>query len=182
MRIPYIEQKAEAILHSTNCYSLPVNVSKCASQLNIIVNDIDLSAEVSGFFTIKGGDPQIGVNLKHPQNRKRFTIAHEIGHFILHKDEGVLFVDKFNVPLFRDTISSSGEIQREKEANSFAAALLMPEKLIDQEIEKFYNEENHDKELIDYLHKKFAVSKNAMTFRLINLEKIDIGYKDSLEL
>lgn len=179
--MPYIEQKAVSLLHESGCFELPVDVKKCAKFFNIDLKPIALSDEVSGYFIVKDTKPQIGYNSSHGKNRVRFTIAHEIGHFILHKDENDFFIDKFNVPLFRDTTSSSGEIQREKEANSFAAALLMPEGLINEEINNYFEGAPQNKDLINFLAEKFEVSKNAMTYRLMNLDLLDLGYKNSIE-
>ena len=72
----------------------------------------------------------------------RFTIAHELAHYILHTKETKLFVDK--QVLYRDGKSSTGEILQEREANAFAASLIMPGKLITEEVEKLKHE-NKDK-------------------------------------
>jgi len=61
-----------------------------------------------------------------------FTIAHEIGHFILHHGESDLFIDTTYVA-FRDSESTKGENRAEIQANQFAAALLMPALFIEQE-------------------------------------------------
>lgn len=60
------------------------------------------------------GNPLIIINSKMSADRKRFTIAHELGHILLHE-----CVDTF-VPDCRD---------KEKEANTFASELLYPESL-----------------------------------------------------
>lgn len=75
------------------------------------------------------GKGTIGFNPTESKTRQRFTIAHELGHFELHKQDSGLFVDKEFKMLFRDQNSSSGEIRKEQEANAFAAAILMPENI-----------------------------------------------------
>jgi len=62
-------------------------------------------------------------NDPHPLVRQRFSIAHEIGHFILHQKQGQLFIDKTYKVFLRDQLSSSGENIQEIQANQFAAAL-----------------------------------------------------------
>ena len=66
----------------------------------------------------------IGVNEDHHSNRQRFSIAHEIAHFVLH--HGDTYIDKGYRVHFRDLESGSGTKREEMEANAFAAALLMP--------------------------------------------------------
>ncbi len=92
----------------------------------------------------------IYVNVHHHKNRQRFTIAHEIAHFILHKDKiGNGIQDDV---LFRSNLTN----QLEKEANLFAADLLMPLNLI---------EESSTSD-IEELAEKFKVSPQAMAIKL----------------
>lgn len=67
----------------------------------------------------------IFVNKNDGEQRKRFTIAHELGHFFLHED------NKLKVSY------RGGQSHEETEANRFAAELLMPEDLVKQEYQKF---------------------------------------------
>ena len=53
-----------------------------------------LGDDVSGLLSIENGVGTIGYNQTEPKVRKRFTIAHELGHFELHRDKSDLFVDK----------------------------------------------------------------------------------------
>ena len=71
----------------------------------------------------------IYVNADHSIQRRRFTIAHELGHFFLHKPK---IIDERNrVRLdFRGVHSSNKEIQ----ANYFASELLMPKTEVDKYI------------------------------------------------
>lgn len=73
---------------------------------------------------------EVAVSSRFAGDVQRFTLAHELGHFVLHADTG----------LHRDrAIDSSGRRRRsnpqEREADHFAAAFLMPEKLVRQEFE-----------------------------------------------
>jgi Zn-dependent peptidase ImmA (M78 family) len=114
------------------------------------------------------GRALIIINKDHPENRQRFTSAHELGHFVL-KHKGRFFVDKGTV-IYRDNQSSTGEIEEERDANKFAAELLMPEKFIRRDVKKPINV--GDVRDIDKLAKKYKVSVQAMTYRLTNLQLI----------
>jgi len=140
-----------------------INVNKVAKDLGVTVVEHDFSDDMSGVFVREGDSLFIGVNENHPPTRKRFTIAHEIGHFLLHAED-VIHHDNFDlespsVVLYRsEGINSSAEV----EANAFAAELLMPEQMIDECIEE-------GKTSIEGLAKAFNVSIDAMRYRLINL-------------
>lgn len=118
------------------------------------------------------GEPLIGYNQTESEVRQRFTIAHELGHLFLHNN-GVLdgvYVDRsaeYTIE-FRNEVSSSGEVRKEREANAFAAALLMPKSLLLEEIEQHHLNLADDDSLI-VLAKKFNVSVSAMAYRLLNL-------------
>ena len=94
----------------------------------------------------------IYVNKAHHLNRQRFTIAHEIAHYVLHQDMiGDAIVD--------DALYRSGLINKvEIEANNFAADILMPWHLIDEAMKSTSD--------IEELAKMFKVSSSAMAIRL----------------
>ena len=56
-----------------------------------------------------------------PENEKTFVLAHELGHMLLHKKTNALFLD---------TRTQLKTYRYEKEANTFAAELLIPDSLI----------------------------------------------------
>lgn len=141
-----------------------IRVLRIAEYLGVDVRSANLERDISGLFVVKDNKPYIRYSEHESKERKRFTIAHELGHFVLHKDIS-LFVDKKGEVLYRDSNSRTGEIIREREANAFAASLLMPKKFIKDEIQNIPK----DKDLIACLSKKFDISTQAMTYRLINL-------------
>lgn len=168
----YIETKAEQILKQQGFFEAGFDVIALAKQLNVDVVPENLNDDISGLFVRINDRPVISYNKgEKNQARRRFTIAHELGHFILHSDKP-LFIDKTPKVMFRNSASSSGEQLQEREANHFAAALLMPKTLLKLEIENTAITNNINP--IDYLAKKFIVSEQAMTFRLANLG-YDIG-------
>lgn len=106
--------------------------------------------------------------------RQRFTIAHEIGHFLLHNPDDVVY---------RDVIENYNNLIdriREREANGFAAELLMPESLLSKTINAYLDEKNWDYSLdniqfetfLTDISNKLNVSKSSLEFRLKNLEVI----------
>lgn len=106
----------------------------------------------------RGGDSgfAIYVNAKHSDVRRRFTIAHEIAHFVLHRD---LIGDGITEDaLYRSGLSDAVE----REANGLAAEILMPRHLIRAWFAKGLR---NPAELADM----FEVSVQAMEYRLNNL-------------
>jgi|SRR5690625_1366218 len=162
-----IEKTAQKLLIECNQNEPPINVFNIAECIGINVIDKDFGDQVSGVIVIKDGKAKIGFNSNHVEERIRFTIAHEIGHFILHRSQMDFFIDNTYYAL-RDDNSSKGEFKMEREANGFAAALLMPKKLIIEEIKKI-NFDIADENSLNILSKKFKVSTQAMSFRLANL-------------
>jgi Zn-dependent peptidase ImmA (M78 family) len=166
-----IERKALDILEQVRIYSFPIDLEKIASYLNIkIVYDV-LDDDVSGFLMAEGTRKATAViNNTHHVNRQRFTIAHEIGHFMLHVDspnEETIFVDK-KYSFRRDGKSSLGVYEQEKDANAFASSLLMPKQLVDKAIADM-NLDILDDYDIPGLAKKIGVSEQALGFRLESL-------------
>lgn len=152
-------------------YQLPVDVYRVASDLGLTVVEQDFEDQVSGVLVLKGKRGTIGVNKNHHLNRKRFTIAHEIGHYRLHHD-GDVFIDATPV-FFRDTTSADGSSPQEIAANAFAAELLMPEHwlrglLRERPIDAF------DEGAMRQVANLFGVSTQALTIRLTHLRLISL--------
>ena len=144
----------------------PVPVDQVAQYLGIQVDEADLGEECSGMLVRDEESAVIGVNVKHHEHRKRFTIAHEIAHFVLHGGEA--YIDEPPHIDFRAADSGSGTQQEEKEANQFAAALLMPADQVRAAVAEQPFDPTQDDELPN-LAQRFKVSPQAMTTRLIHL-------------
>lgn len=168
MLIKRIEKVTTEILLEQSIKDLPIPVEEIAVKRGLEIKAYDLGENVSGALVIVDGKGTIGYNPSESKVRQRFTVAHELGHYELHKHEKGLFVDKDFKVLFRDGNSSKGEIRNELEANAFAAALLMPEKFLIREINK-RNFDLSDESDLKELAKLFSVSVSAMTFRIANL-------------
>lgn len=147
-------------------------VELVALRLGLHVERTQLGDGVSGVLVVHDGRGVIGVNASDAPVRQRFTIAHECGHYELHRERMPVFIDKqYLGPLFavfRDGKSVTGEDRREREANAFAAALLMPEAFVLDATAQL-RLDIEDDAAIDELARRFEVSRQAMTFRLANL-------------
>jgi Zn-dependent peptidase ImmA (M78 family) len=115
----------------------------------------------------------IGVNSNHPPNRKNFTIAHELGHYLLHDVDEIHVDRQFKVRL-RSKASSEGFDVAEKEANLFAAELLMPAHLLEEDIEEVDVMDLDDESFIQEMANRYGVSAQAMTFRLAYLGHVQL--------
>ena len=150
--------------------NLPIDVRKIAKTLGIsLVERSQLSkagyGTISGLLLRREGSTICIINRDHPPTRRRYRIAHEIGHFILHPPEEA-YIDV----AARSDKSSDGTDPREIEANAFAAVLLMPEQLLRQRVPRPLDISfEDDAEAISRLAKDFNVSTVAMTYRLLNL-------------
>ena len=163
-----IHQKVTQLLRQNNLTEPPVDVEAIADSLKIEVRRTPAEDNLSGFLLRQAnGTAVIGVNSLHHPNRQRFTIGHEIGHFLLHQHDQV-HVDRFVLKL-RNNTSSKGENPEEIEANGFAAALLMPFGFLEKDIERFAAFGSLDDRAMASLAKRYAVSVQALTNRLVSL-------------
>lgn len=163
-----IRRIVKKILAENNVTSFPIPIEKILKKYNITLRYSIFEDKVSGLLYKKNDKDIISVNSLHPSVRQRFTIAHELGHFFL-EHQAELFIDKGN--LYRDNRSKEGNIQWEKDANKFAAELLMPENFIRELIE---NEDLEDAADLENLASIIDVSSQALTYRLANLGLISL--------
>jgi Zn-dependent peptidase ImmA (M78 family) len=138
----------------------PVNVVQIAESLGFEVCDYDFPESTSAVLVIDGDIRAIGVNRTAAPVRKRFSIAHELGHFLLgHGD----FADSRQT--FEDGSYNYSDPQnrQESEANEFAAELLMPESFLKRDLQ--------DAPLdVPRLAKLYQVSEQAMWIQLFSLD------------
>lgn len=165
-----IERLALETRRKTSMEVLPVPVEKIATMLDIRIEHGDLEDEVSGLLIIEGNQTIIGINAEHPEVRQRFTIAHEIGHFILqHHTHADLLVDADDfLAVYRRDNPRSRDNKRERDANTFAGALLMPKDVLDRELGSrslgLFDDDDWKK-----LADRFKVSTQALLIRLTKL-------------
>lgn len=150
-----------------------VDVIHIAKNLGFLVGNAILNDEDDGFIVVEEGkdeimgiktDKLIGVNSDRPLEWKRFIIAHELGHYVLH------YKEKNLTGLYAHRDHKRGHNELENEADFFAASLLMPRKSFEDkyhEIKKIYN----DKEkIIEILSKHFIVTVRMAERRIGELE------------
>ena len=141
--------------------SIPVRVGDIAVRLGIEVLSLTLSAEISGLIRkIDSGSYEIHVNNTDAPVRQRFTVCHEIAHYLLHRhlidSEGI--TDNI---LYRSKLSS----RQETEANRLGAAILLPwPKIYEWHFEQFGAPPN--KGNIEQIASAFRASSLAVGFRL----------------
>jgi hypothetical protein len=148
---------AEKLLKDAAITELPVSLQKIIEYLktkyDLDVQKVSLSKAVSGLLVtcrdIDGEYSTIIFNENHPWCRKRFTIAHEIGHLLLGH------TCNKNDPT---------TAHNEKEANCFAAELLVPAKVLKKTFKKITK--------IPELSKLFRVSAETMGYRVIECRLI----------
>ena len=168
-----LEARAEKTLRDTDAYRVPVAIELVARRLNLTMEAAALGENFSGMLGVKGGRGAIGYNSAHARVRQRFTISHEIAHYLLHtkkSEKAQLFIDR-HVTFRRDENSSTGVDRDEVEANHLGAALLMPRGLVHQEIQR-RDLNLDDEEAISLLAERFQVSTAAMSNRLVNLRML----------
>lgn len=148
---------AEELLRQAEVKAPPVNVERIARLCGVRVVKHELSEALSGAILENEDGPVIAVNLSQVEGRQRFTVAHELGHHLLRHH------DRFHVDLSAHT--EVGEPPgynwlHEREANEFAAQLLMPTGMVKEMAESMTPRA---------LARKFKVSPMAMSYRLTNL-------------
>lgn len=113
-----LDEHQKLILSHQN--SFPIKVGEIAKSLDIVVKKATLSSGISGEIKETNGVCTIRINRHDIKARQRFTLAHEIAHFLLHRDKiGDGITDDI---LYRSSLSDALEAQ----ANRLAADIIMP--------------------------------------------------------
>jgi Zn-dependent peptidase ImmA (M78 family) len=137
----------------------PVRLAELARALGVSVKAATLAPGISGEIRPNGdGGFIIRINRHDPPKRQRFTVAHELAHFLIHRDEiGNGIEDDV---LYRSGLSD----RREQQANRLAADILMPEDLLNDAREAA--EEKGVGDVALYLSDQFGVSEAAMRIKV----------------
>jgi IrrE N-terminal-like domain len=147
----YIKDSSAALLAWVGQTEPPISVHRIAVDFNVAIERVELPDTLPGFVAQIRGRWFIFVNRYHGSRRRRFTIAHELGHIALDH-HGVVFM------------FGEGQ-QQERAANRFAAEVLMPEKMIRRAHVRAFERSLDIGDLADI----FLVSKRAMEIRLSEL-------------
>lgn len=165
-----IRTLVEDLLKKENISEPPVPVSKIAKKCGATIYLQKLDGDMSGFIARKSEHTIIGVNTNHPSVRRRFTIAHELGHLLLHNTDQI-HIDRTFIRL-RNDVSSQGVDEGEMEANLFAAELLMPKRFLVNDLKNVMNVDFDNSVFLEKLARKYNVSTQALIVRFSYLEYI----------
>ena len=139
----------------------PVRVGALAEALGLEVIRSPLSPKVSGLIQPSTTAPsgyEIRVNKYEVPERQRFTVAHELAHYLLHRESiGAGVVDSV---LYRSNLTS----RKETEANRLAAEIIMPAEAVSEELARLGGKRTL--EMAEELANLFRVSTPAMKVRL----------------
>jgi Zn-dependent peptidase ImmA (M78 family) len=161
------EERASQLLRELAIEAPPVPVDAIADQIGATISREPFRGGISGMLYRTEGRAVIGVNSAEPHTRQRFTIAHEIGHFLLHEGRP-LIIDRHVRIDRRDHSSSMGTKREEIEANAFAAELLMPDTMVHTHVQALMRNDDSlpADRLVNRLAREFDVSAQAMEIRL----------------
>ena len=164
MTANYTRAKEEAtkVLQENFITAPPIDVYEIAKNEGLSIETRDFGDKfnnISGY--IKPEIKTIFVNSHDAENRRKFTIAHELGHWILHKDKLETEPEKYAI-LYRIPLGRSQDDPIEQEANCFAANLLVPDEML--------KARRDDKE-IEQLATEFDVSRDVIGYRIQDLTK-----------
>ena len=148
-----LEDLTSRILINNDMYNIPVDPIKIAKTYDIEVYQGELDTKIAGAIRYykENNKFKILVNKKDSMVKKRFTIAEELGYYILYEEK--LKKEEIHVNLIDKIIN-----KEEKEVEYFAGALLVNKTLL----ENVYNSNSTILELAQL----FKVSISSMTLRL----------------
>lgn len=158
-------EKSEIAVVARYMATAPVDLKAIFAELDVEYHAA-LMDGASGSISRNGDKFTVTVNILESENRQRFTAAHELAHYLLHRD---LLGDGKKMHRHVDTLfggakSADGLIfkrSHEVEANRLAAQIVMPKKLVESE---YANTPD-----AGVLATKFGVSKAAMDIRIQTL-------------
>lgn len=151
-------QDAASLLGATWPLGIPVDPISIAKRTGLRVVSANLDEDTMGALIKQPHqDPTIMINESDGENRKRFTCAHELGHFVRRSEEA----EEYSSIDLRSGLSKAGSDPEEVYANEFAACLLMPA----DHVRTYHSTGLSDLELAI----RFKVSRGAMQNRLKNL-------------
>jgi len=153
----------------------PIPVEHLAARLGIHIADdpFDEKPVLAGMLVHEPDQALIVVNTRHAHPRQRFTIAHEIGHFLFDTFKPVWVCQAVGPTqsLHFCQQSAPAYAREERQANRFAAALLMPANAIREDFHDFtaQGRDWEDDDTISQLAQRYAVSTQALLIRLMAL-------------
>jgi Zn-dependent peptidase ImmA (M78 family)/DNA-binding XRE family transcriptional regulator len=152
---------ANELLEKAQVFKPAVDADAIAAACGVIVIYAKFPDSLSGLVFEYEEAAVIGINSRHHVNRRRFSLAHELGHYLLgHHRDGHAYEERFHIDT-ADGTPPGYNWRAERAANDFAAELLMPRRLISRALRKTEDPER--------LSAMFEVSSLAMGYRLVDL-------------
>lgn len=138
----------------------PVKLGRLAKSLGVKVLRSTLPRGTSGQIGYEGDEFVIRINRHESKHRQRFTLAHEIAHYLLHK-ENIVKAGGWS----ENVLLRSGQPEQiEYEANRLASDLVMPSDQLELATSEYVGPMTS--EVIEDLARKFGVSTAAMEIKL----------------
>lgn len=167
------KQKMLAPVLRSFYYDGQLDLDALCKHLKLDVYNFDfVDGQASGAIVREKGEEnwKIYVRTEDGSRRKRFTVAHEVGHFLSYQHGGRsrAYIDQHGSIIDRAIMMRSSELSKdpqvwemEMEANELAGEMLMPE----ADVRSYVEEGKSIEQLADH----FGVSESAVTVRLLNL-------------
>lgn len=152
MSAEYCRTRARQLLEQIGVTTPPVDPAAIARSLGLTVTFVNRGGGFDG--QLLRERMLIEVNASRPETRRRFTIAHEIGHYQLQHNPVLCVTD--------DRSTSDPTKVNERQANAFGSELLMPEPWVRDQWRRLKN--------IQSMANAFRVSDQAMYYRLDDLD------------
>lgn len=181
------ERIIKEIIEEEGKLVFPIDPFKILKAKNVIITFSNFDKLEGLLLFDKQKESIVSINVNRPVTRQRFTVAHELGHLVLHTNMEIMR-DSFLCPIF------GAKSAIEKEADDFASYLLMPDDYLTELVDK-YQDDNGNVGLDDclliseYFGVSFESCVKTIRFRLnrfneqvdnLELNKIIRGYKPSI--
>lgn len=155
------KETARRVLSENFVTAAPVRIDDIATNYGLKVMYGELPPDlgnVAGYIMVSGDDAIILVDGEEKPTRQNFTIAHELGHYLMHKDK---LISQPSIGILeRRPLGVHNNDPVEIEANKFASEVLVPQQLL----------QKYEGESISTLAKIFAVSTDVIGYRLKDLK------------
>lgn len=168
-----VSDAASKILMVENKTQIPVPIINICKKIGFVVFMQDLPGDICGYIAVDGelkekfgSDKLISVDKNESNKRRRFTVAHELGHYLFefNPNNQIQFYNAFEEP------HVTSDRPNEKLANRFAAELLMPKNEFVSEAKNAYRIHKNSSEMlyevVQILSDKFLVPPKAVERRL----------------
>lgn len=163
-----IRRVAIDVLEIAGITEPPVSVEKIAACIGATIRYEPAESRLAGMaYRSPAGVKVIGVNSAERRTRQRFTIAHEIGHLLLHQDDAVHLDEGYLVFGHREDVQRVEPDPKETQANIFASELLMPSHFLQRDfadLEGGFDLESDS--AVRAFAQRYEVSIQTMTIRL----------------